>query len=147
MDQWTALEIRKGKKIWASLNALEDVKSTQVDLFKFTEWPEGGYDIALTNPPFSLAWEMLHFLWPHVADICFLLRLNFLGSAKRHPWLQQHQPNVYVLPNRPSFSKNKEGKRGTDSIEYGWFHFDTRTPCAQGRIELLDLTPKSERVG
>lgn len=30
--------------------------------------------------------------------------------------MRSHTPDIYVLPNRPSFS----GK-GTDSIEYAWF--------------------------
>jgi len=73
----------------------------------------------ITNPPFSLAQEILENCFkefPH-AEIIMLLRLNFLGSQKRKTFWEQHPvTQLYVLSQRPSFT----GK-GTDSIEYAWF--------------------------
>lgn len=144
--QWDAVEIRKGKKIRAALESLALTTPSHESIFKFLEAGGLAYDIALTNPPFSIAWEMLHALWPCCADICFLLRLNFFGSANRHEWMQKHQPDVYILPDRPRFGVNQDGKPGTDSIEYAWFHWDTRyITRKKGTHQLLDLTPLDVR--
>ena len=73
----------------------------------------------VTNPPYSLAEKFIRHarkLCPH-ADLVFLLRLAFLASAKRLPlWQDVGIPDVYVLPNRPSFTGG-----GTDSADYAWF--------------------------
>jgi len=66
-----------------------------------------------------------------------LLRLNFLASERRQEWMKTDTPDVYVLPNRPSF----RGK-GSDATEYAWFVWDT---FSTGRIFILDLTSKTVR--
>lgn len=77
------------------------------------------YDLIFTNPPYSLAQEIIthaRATWPK-ATIVMLLRLNFLGSQKRHEWWQDNLPTeIHVLSKRPSFT----GK-GTDATEYAWF--------------------------
>ncbi len=77
------------------------------------------YDLIFTNPPYSLAEEIItHALetWSK-ATVVMLLRLNFLGSQKRKPFWDKHPVNeIYVLSKRPSFM----GK-GTDATEYAWF--------------------------
>lgn len=94
--------------------------------------PEPRFDLIITNPPFSLAMEFIEraFQWRRSDDsiVAMLLRLNFLGSKRRAPWLRAHMPSVYVTPKRPSFSVNKKGKLGTDSVEYAWFVWDGRLP-------------------
>ena len=60
--------------------------------------------------------------------------------------MTKHPPDLYVLPNRPSFTKNGN----TDSIEYAWFVWghDRYVSGGQARPsvwKLLDLTPKEER--
>lgn len=97
--------------------------------------------VILTNPPFSLAREFIHkarAVAPQ-ATLVFLLRLNFLGSADRHGWLSRDMPDIYQLPNRPSFVNGK-----TDSVEYGWFVWGPE-PKVEGRIRLLGLTSIEER--
>ncbi len=98
-----------------------DVKIV-MDFLKFPE--ESGnnnkdFDLIFTNPPYSQAQEIIdHALntWPNTT-VVMLLRLNFLGSQKRHGWWQKHLPTeVHVLSKRPSFT----GK-GTDATEYAWF--------------------------
>lgn len=145
---WDAVEIRKTQKIKKALAAFgEGVQPYHESLFHFLEAQPPRYDVALTNPPFSLAWEMLHALWFRCDHICFLLRLNFFGSAARHAWLQKNQPDVYILPDRPRFGMNQDGNPGTDSIEYAWFHWDTRrSKRTKGSHQLLDLTPLDVRT-
>jgi len=69
----------------------------------------------VTNPPYSLAEEFARgarVLCPR-AELLFLLRIAFLASAQRLAlWRDIGAPDVYVLPNRPSFTGN-----GTDSAD------------------------------
>ncbi len=61
-------------------------------------------DLTLTNPPFSSALEFLSKAIDGSKTVVFLLRTNFLGSAKRMPYLSAHRPtHLYQLSERPSF--------------------------------------------
>ena len=99
------------------------------------------FDVVITNPPFSDAEAFLRRSLELADHVVLLLRLNFLASAKRAELMRERAPDVYVLPNRPSF----DGK-GTDSIEYAWFHWPARRRRS-GRIQVLPCTPASERRG
>jgi hypothetical protein len=99
----------------------------------------GKVDLLVTNPPFSLAREFITHFAPKADRSFWLLRLSFLGSIDRRDWLAELRPNLWVLPNRPCFGRNKHGKAGTDSAEYAWFELP-----GDGRWELLDLTPREE---
>jgi len=100
------------------------------------------YDVAITNPPFYLAEPILRRAMQHSRHVLLLLRLNFLGSERRHEFLRTHMPDdIYVLPNRPSF----RGDNKTDSIEYAWFHWVAPFEARYSRTYLLDLTATEER--
>lgn len=76
----------------------------------------------ITNPPFSLAHEFIAHARRHSPEVVMLLRLNFLGSIKRHDWWTKNEPDaIYVLSQRPSFTGG-----GTDSTEYAWFAWGIR---------------------
>lgn len=94
----------------------------------------------MTNPPLNIATELMEFFVGAGRWVVLLLRLNFLSSARRCPFLRRHTPDVYVLPNRPSFT----GGGKTDSIEYAWFVWP---PASRRRGELVVLpdTPKETR--
>lgn len=102
--------------------------------------------VVITNPPFSIAWELIHCLLARypAAHVVLLLRLNFLGSEGRSQFLRDYPPDVYVLPNRPSFAH--DGR--TDSTEYAWLHW-LPAPRARpaGRLVILPATPAEERYG
>ena len=93
-------------------------KSYTLDFLKMLKG-DADYDLIFTNPPYSLAEEIVtHALetWSK-ATVVMLLRLNFLGSQKRKPFWDKHPVSeIYVLSKRPSFT----GK-GTDATEYAWF--------------------------
>jgi hypothetical protein len=98
------------------------------------------FDVLITNPPFSLAQEFIERSL-RVADcVAMLLRLNYLGGAKRCEFMRANPPSVYVLPNRPSFTGH-----GTDATEYAWFVWNPPTFGGNGRIQVLPLTPAEER--
>lgn len=81
-------------------------------------------DLLVTNPPYTYAQEFIDKSFTHTCGvIAYLLRLNFLGSQKRHIWWQRRLPtHLYVLSDRPSFKTNG----GTDATEYAWFVWDLK---------------------
>jgi hypothetical protein len=101
-----------------------------------------GFDVIIGNPPYRLAEDFARRCVGLADTTALLLRLNWLASAKRAPWLQEHTPSVYVLPNRPSFSAN--GK--TDATDYAWFVW-RRNDRSSPEVRILATTPASERRG
>jgi hypothetical protein len=91
------------------------------------------YAVAITNPPFRLAQAFIEACLQRADTVVMLLRLNYLASKSRWEFMSGHTPDVYVLPNRPSFTGG-----GTDSIEYGWFVW-TQDRRSEGRIKVLGL--------
>jgi len=92
------------------------------------------------NPPYSLAWEFVQrsiALYPN-AEVCFLLRLAFAASEERNEFMRRRPPDVYVLPNRPSFTGE-----GSDSADYAWFVWPAVSRAA--RFQVLKTTPLAER--
>ncbi len=61
-------------------------------------------EFVITNPPFSVAFEMCQHALQHSDEFMFLLRLSFLESEERGEWLSAHEPAaLFVLKKRPSF--------------------------------------------
>lgn len=107
----------------------------------FLKWrAPGHFETIITNPPYSLAAEFVSKSLPIADWVVMLLRLNFLGSAKRRTLFANEMPDIYVLPNRPSFT----GK-GTDATEYAWFVWGPERRRTSGKIEILAETPAAER--
>jgi len=80
-----------------------------------------GLNIILTNPPYSLALKFLEKSLGEAKTVIYLLRLNFLGSQKRHKFWSLNPPtHLFVLSKRPSFTEDGN----TDSTEYAWFAWD-----------------------
>jgi hypothetical protein len=104
-----------------------------------SEVPEG-WDVIITNPPYSLALEFIERALPLADVVVMLLRLNFLGGAKRAAFFRDNPPDIYVLPNRPSFTGH-----GTDACEYAWFVWPDARHRRYGRLQVLLETPKEER--
>ena len=150
--RWTAIEIRaegvaKLKKLPMKLLVLHD---NTLKIMKRV----GPWEVIISNPPFSQAMEIIVEAMQHAKHVIMLLRLNFLGSEERAEFMRRTQPDIYVLPNRPSFFKKRvrNKKTGeisktlrdvTDSIEYAWFHW---WGGSSGRIRVLRSTPKIERL-
>lgn len=101
------------------------------------------FKVAIGNPPYRLAMEFILKSFEVAEYVAMLLRVNFLGSQERHPFWQLYIPDIYLLPNRPSFRGT-----GSDSIEYAWFVWgpergDIRRPF--GQLRVLALTPEEVR--
>lgn len=111
----SAIEIREEEKsrlLYAGADA--------VDIADFRQWkPDGKIDVIITNPPYSIAQEIIEHCFEIApeAEIIMLLRLAFLESKKRKSFWGKHPvTQIYVLSERPSFT----GK-GTDATAYAWF--------------------------
>lgn len=128
--QWTAVDI-------APRHCGIDLElAVQADYLEWT--PPHRYEVAITNPPYRDAMEFVQRM-TSMADIAVcLLRLNWLASGARRDWLDAHRPEVFVLPNRPSFTGG-----GTDSTEYAWMVWG-RLGMA-GQVHWLAATSSSER--
>lgn len=142
---WTAVEIQD--KYEDALKALE----TDVEIGDFLERPSeaNGYPapfaVAITNPPYLLAEEVARKCQALAEITVLLLRVNFLAGApvkhpERYTWLSAWTPDIYVLPNRPSF----DGE-GTDATEYCWMVWNRHRVNERGMVRLLGTTPKEER--
>lgn len=107
-----------------------------------------------TNPPYALAAKFLAKSLAHSLCVSYLLRINFLGSTERKPFLTENRPtHLYTLSKRPSFVDVCDGvrepkrkgcgaafqkdaklkvcpecggrvKAGTDATEYAWICWD-----------------------
>jgi hypothetical protein len=132
---WTAWELRNEER--AVL--VGAVPPTSVHIGDFLEASRAGkvrpkeFEVAITNPPFRLAQEFIDAGIRHARTTIMLLRLNYLASKARWPFMTTRAPDVYVLPNRPSFVGGK-----TDSVEYAWFVWSQERRTS-GRIRVLGL--------
>ncbi len=152
---------------------LEVLDATDVEIGDYLTTSIGTVDVAITNPPFVLAEPFARKMAREAPHALLLLRLNFLGGAGRNAWLRKTRPDVYVLPERPSFANKCRGlkhltQRGrakpckallgpfefvcpcgapaspqTDSVEYAWFHWHRESA---GRLHVLSLTPPERRA-
>ena len=125
--------------VWFDIRA--EVVDNPRDFLGVNEVPPG-ITACITNPPYCLAEEFIRHsrkLCP-AADLAFLLRVAFLASASRLPlWRDVGTPDLYVLPNRPSFTGH-----GTDSADYAWFIWPPEKR-ERGLVGILAETPKAER--
>lgn len=118
-------------------------QTVQADARKLTKEFLQRFDGAVTNPPFSLAEEIIAHLWRGMrgrAPIIMLLRLNFLATIGRDGFFREvGLPDTFILPNRPSFRG-----RGTDSQEYAWMVWRAGEPVHRPIVDRLNLTPPKE---
>lgn len=101
---------------------------------------ESGPAVAITNPPFSLAAEVIDTCLRVAPVVVMLLRLNYVASAKRAAFMRETAPDIFVLPNRPSFTGT-----GTDSNDYAWFIWREERLRTAGKITVLSTTSLPER--
>lgn len=148
VDEWFKKNRPEESVVWEST----DIRPTRYaqppcDMTKPGHFFEGRhFDVILTNPPFSKAFELLKLLWP-VADraLAFLLPLSWLGSSERCAALHENTPSIFVLPERPIFRGS-----GTDQETYAWLVWSRvgaalSLPASTGYLHVLPATPVEER--
>lgn len=65
------------------------------------------YDLILTNPPFTIATNIIELCEPHLTPgglNVHLLRQAILASDKRVPFWRKHAAQQNILPRRPAFA-------------------------------------------
>ena len=77
-----------------------------------------GIDWVVTNPPFSVAPQIVPLAYEHAAKgIAMLLRLSYLEPVEnRGTWLNEHPPTILIVLPRISFTN--DGK--TDNVTCAW---------------------------
>lgn len=104
--------------------------------FVTREWTQPIADVLIMNPPFSLTIPFLEAAFKRARKVVMLQRLNWYGTKERANWLRKHQPDIYGLPRRPSFT----GDGSTDATEYAWFHFPVGgAERRKGMVAMLDM--------
>jgi hypothetical protein len=96
------------------------------------------FDVAITNPPFCLDEVFVEKMRRDAKVAIALLRLDWIASAERNPLMRRHPPDLYVLPDRPSFTGDGE----TDAQTYGWFVWGLGRG---GSYRVLETTSLAER--
>lgn len=148
VDAWQERE-GSGPARWTTVDINPIHMPTHCADFVSPSWASGGnvlgdrmFDAVITNPPYSLALDFVKQSLRHTSFVAALLRLNWLASAQRHHWLSRNMPDVFVIPERPSFT----GDGKTDGCDYAWMVW--RNGIANGgTIQVLDRTPVERRRG
>jgi hypothetical protein len=136
---WVACDVRPECR--DDLSGVVDDGNVHIEDFLTRDFGCSDWDCVISNPPYSLAQEFVTKSLELAPFVAMLLRLNFLASGERAPFFRSEQPDIYVLPNRPSFTAN--GK--TDASEYCWMVWTPERGRKHGRVEVLAETPPAER--
>lgn len=85
--------------------------------------PEQRYDLAVLNPPFTIAQAIVQKAKLESLHTLSLLRLGFLASAKRRPFWRMHPADILPLSSRPSFAASLKCCGWLDEVRHqscGW---------------------------
>lgn len=99
------------------------------------------WDVAILNPPFRLTLEFIQRCLMLARVVVVMQRINYLGTEDRNAWFRGNMPDLYVIPNRVSFTGN--GK--ADSVENAWHVWGPHRSVDVGELRLLKNTPLKER--
>lgn len=141
--EWTAAELRPEEKP-GLLKLVSEERLVLGDFLQASKHdPRLGqrFDVAITNPPYRHAEAFVRACLQSADVVVCLLRLGFISSQERQPFLRQHAPDIYVLPNRPCFVHG-----ASDHSEYAWMVWRD-PPRTSGSWALLGLTTHHERSG
>jgi hypothetical protein len=141
-QDWSAFDIQpRFEPVLQSLNSAG--RGVYVVIEDFLKYPPEkhfrAYAVGITNPPFSIATEVVARMLTGCVHAIVLQRLNWLAGP-RADIFRNNMPDLYVLPDRPAFDE-----RGADSIEYAWFHWGIVRGRSFGEIKVLDSTPVQVR--
>lgn len=138
--EWFAVDI--GSECLPSLTEVVDPFDIEIaDFLVFTEGSnERIWDVSISNPPYSIAMDIIEACFRVSKCVIMLLRVSILESEDRADWMKANPPDVYVLPNRPSFAHG-----GTDNCAYAWMIWYPGQVREFGKLCVLDNTPLAVR--
>jgi hypothetical protein len=100
----------------------------------------GNYNLAIGNPPFSLALEFIKRCLTCCDAVAMLLRQGFLSSRKRNHFFQVYRPSdVFMLAHRPSFVAQT-----SDKTDYCFVCWSSRNPGTT-QLHWLPCVPIEQR--
>jgi hypothetical protein len=115
---------------------------------------QGVQDAALvaTNPPFSLAIEVVEAAWRHAphALVCILQRATWYEpTEERGPWLRVHNPDQITIGRCEFFRPDGSSAGKGDTCSYTWYVFGNSWNRHGPRGGLHEIIPWKEapRVG
>lgn len=133
--EWTGVEVRSDAPLADGVFCAD---------FLTHDFGSRRFDVAISNPPYSIAQEFIERCLGLADVTVMLLRLNYLGSETRSDFMREHTPDIYALPNRPAFVRGK-----ADSCEYAWFVWGQGGGRGGGqvggRVRVLANSPLTER--
>ena len=130
--RWTACEIQE--RFSPALNILCD----KVFIGDFLSIGFERFDCVLGNPPYSLSFEFVQKCLSLSDCVVFLLPLSFLASQKRCNFMRSRTPDVYILPNRPSFGFDGGS---TNMVDYAFYRWHGEKNRRVGTVRVLNTTP------
>lgn len=141
---WDAVEIREA--CTGSLASLDTPGLRKIIVGSFFDPQtlkglDPHYDVVFTNPPYSLAMEFIQASLAIADQVVLLLRLGMLESGDRAEFWRKNMADIFVLPNRPSFTGS-----GTDATSYGWYHWP-EPGRTHGIIRVLEPVSREARCG
>jgi len=142
---WTAVEMNP-RLVERHLQPMQQrgelVELHAGDFFPWALKAVGGgarFDVSLLNPAFPEAAAFVETCRAIARVTVALERLDWLSSESRAPFFRRvGEPDVWVLPNRPSFRG-----RGQDSGDYAWFVWG---PGTTGRVHHLPSVSRELRA-
>lgn len=139
---WTTCDIRDTSPALRRLGLSPDHHVG--DFFQLPAFrPDSGnrWDCAILNPPFRLTMEFIARCLELVPVVVVMQRVTYLGTDDRNEWFRGNLPDLYVIPNRVSYT----GDGKTDSVENAWHVWGPHPSVGVSELHLLKTTPLSER--
>lgn len=142
---WTCCDIRDTRPALRKVGLNGEVRIG--DFFEFPEFQPPAspavkpWDVAILNPPFRLTLDFILRCQALASCVVVLQRMNYCGSATRNVFFRETMPDLYVIPDRMSFT----GDGKADACEHAWHVWGPLKSSNAGMVRVLATTPKTER--
>lgn len=98
--------------------------------------------VCLTNPPFNAAFEIAVSAVECCAIVVLLLPTSWIGTQGRTPWLREHPPAAFHIPERIDFTRTDPDEKASHAPQnYAWLAWG----LGHSNNAFLRDTPDSER--
>lgn len=116
-------------------------KSDPGRIYTFPAAKDRPYDVAIFNPPFRLTQQFILGCLQIARVVICMQRMNYCGTAERNAFFRPNVPDLYVIPDRVSFT----GDGNADACEHAWHVWGPHPRVGIAEWRVLKTTPKDER--
>jgi hypothetical protein len=165
--------VKAARKYWPKADfvavELDPVRAAECERHCFTaqcdflsHYGTRPFDLAISNPPYSLAQAFIERCLSCAHQVAMLLRVGFVAGLQREPFWERYPADFYVLPRRPQFAASLKCKScdwhvtlpideprppccpvcggartvsTSDSSDYAWFVWGTNVTGKWRRLE------------